>query len=627
MQVFIYRHLFEHDIMRQHNAQLVAANNLEHQYQYVADFLDYFSTMETRNPDEADFFFIPLFLAGWQFINHDPKFLLDAQCPFLDRGNHIIVATGDFGQRAISPHEMKSNPDRAYRDRYPWLDERFILLALESTDQLFPRDIAFLPYQISPVAPVTAQRDIFLSFMGHMTQKWLEPHHMRGGRLIEFRQGNADPSIVIGTPEEVRTALGGPFSYHEVMARSVFTLCPAGYGRWTFRLPEALQCGSIPVLLSDGYVLPFGDEIDWSRYVIAIPERDLDRVPDLLGEIPIRRILEMQNEIRRNRPLFEKAFTLQATGRRLERLAEEDRKDPANGAIRRMRGPSQMHIICIDVTNKCDLACSNCTRLLENQDHFWEMSAENFRLALRSLKDFPGIIAMIGGNPCMHSRFADLCQVFVEEIPNQRQRGLWSNNIFKHRELIEQTFGGLNLNPHDNVRATQPLKDLYKKMVVEGGFNGAYHEGGSDHSPILTAVKDFFPPAEMWEKISNCDVNREWSATIVQNKGELRAYFCEVAASFDLARGEDHGIPVTEGWWLRSIRDFSPQVKHFCPGCGVPARFKGHRDSAEIDTYSISNADLAKKSALKKKRAIVLMESEELEAAGHKFTKYSENAV
>jgi hypothetical protein len=38
----------------------------------------------------------------------------------------------------------------------------------------------------------------------------------------------------------------------------------------------------------------------------------------------------------------------------------------ADLAIPKMRGPNQMHIICIDVTNKCDLACSNCTRLLEN---------------------------------------------------------------------------------------------------------------------------------------------------------------------------------------------------------------------------------------------------------------------
>lgn len=73
--------------------------------------------------------------------------------------------------------------------------------------------------------------------------------------------------------------------------------------------------------------------------------------------------------------------------------------------------------------------------------------------------------------------------------------------------------------------------------------------GHSHHAPLLTAMRDLYPdPLEMWDIIPSCDINQQWSATIVQNKGELRAYFCEVAASFDLARQEDHGYPVTDGW-------------------------------------------------------------------------------
>lgn len=70
----------------------------------------------------------------------------------------------------------------------------------------------------------------------------------------------------------------------------------------------------------------------------------------------------------------------------------------------------------------------------------------------------------------------------------------------------------------------------------------------------------------MWNAIAACDINLNWSASIVENNGQLRAYFCEVAASFDLARGSDHGAPLTPGWWRQSITDFAGQVKHFCPG-------------------------------------------------------------
>ena len=67
----------------------------------------------------------------------------------------------------------------------------------------------------------------------------------------------------------------------------------------------------------------------------------------------------------------------------------------------------------------------------------------------------------------------------------------------------------------------------------------------------------------MWELISECDVNKNWSASIVQNKGKLRGYFYEVAASFDLARHQDHGIEITENWWKNDIDYFSDQIEHF----------------------------------------------------------------
>ncbi len=55
----------------------------------------------------------------------------------------------------------------------------------------------------------------------------------------------------------------------------------------------------------------------------------------------------------------------------------------------------------------------------------------------------------------------------------------------------------------------------------------------------------------MWERIGRCDVNQMWSASIVEVRGILKAYFCEIAAAFDLARGGQHGMDVAPGWWKR----------------------------------------------------------------------------
>lgn len=291
----------------------------------------------------------------------------------------------------------------------------------------------------------------------------------------------------------------------------------------------------------------------------------------------------------------------------------------AKNAITKMRPPKDMIIICVDVTNKCDLACSNCTRLLENQDTFWDMTLENFRLAVRSLKNFPGIIAMIGGNPCMHPQFASLCEIFVEEIPNKTKRGLWTNNFFKHKELAEQTFGFFNLNTHGNTRAVKSLAHMKDRDRV------VYYEGHSEHSPLLTAIKDLYSEKEMWERIPECDINKNWSASIIQNQGKLRYYFCEVAASFDLARNEDHGFELTDDWWNRDIYHFVKQICHFCPGCGIAVKFAGTMDFDETDLYTYSNADIALKGRKKKGKIIEIKAITDQPFITHKVTDYGQN--
>ena len=288
-------------------------------------------------------------------------------------------------------------------------------------------------------------------------------------------------------------------------------------------------------------------------------------------------------------------------------------------AISKMKSPASMQIICIDITNKCDLACSNCTRLLENQDDYWDMSLENFRLACKSLSGFKGTIAIIGGNPCMHRDFEKICEIFEQEIPEKKQRGLWSNNIFKHEKIITKVFGGFNLNAHGSSRGIRSLKKLYKSVK-----KGNLYLNHSHHSPLLTAVSDLYSEEEMWKKISQCDINQEWSATLIENKGILKAYFCEVAASFDLANGLDRGMEPYPGWWNQPIFNFTNQIRSFCPSCGVPARLKGHYDFEEIDTYSDSNKHLADKS-LKKGRKVIRLNPEKIEVIDYKITEYTDS--
>ena len=103
------------------------------------------------------------------------------------------------------------------------------------------------------------------------------------------------------------------------MKSSILTLCPAGYGRWTFRLIEAIQNESIPILLSDGYVLPFSDQINWNEYIYKINEKDMHEIEEIVSKISIGDVYRKLGNIKRDKHLFKKDNVLSLTRQALMR--------------------------------------------------------------------------------------------------------------------------------------------------------------------------------------------------------------------------------------------------------------------------------------------------------------------
>lgn len=244
-------------------------------------------------------------------------------------------------------------------------------------------------------------------------------------------------------------------------------------------------------------------------------------------------------------------------------------------------------IIQIVITTACDRECSNCTQLLAWRTDYKFMTLECAREAFESLKDWPGIVALFGGNPCVHPQFPEICRI-MSEIIKPEQRGLWSNNLFKHGHVAKETFGRArmnNLNAHGDPEAFRNMSQWFGNRVIpESGTKQ------SMHAPILIDPKDFGVTAEEWVRLrEGCDINQDWSGAIVQRSGKPYAYFCEVAAALDGIRGENSGVPAIPGWWRQRMPTFEHQVKNCCDrGCGYPLRAKGAFDTDEVQHLSRS---------------------------------------
>ena len=238
--------------------------------------------------------------------------------------------------------------------------------------------------------------------------------------------------------------------------------------------------------------------------------------------------------------------------------------------------------IPVDVTNVCNRACSNCTRLVGHAPTFC-MSVEQFAEAMEAVKDFPEesppskaanikLIGIIGGEPLLHPRFQDLLHVMAEKIPNRAHRGLWTGLNWqktKHAEIIRETFVEqyIHNNRHDLQR--------------------------SRHSPILVASSDAIAdPVERAAVIDDCWLQRQWCGTITP-KG---FFFCEVAGALDWVFGGPGGLPVTPGCWRRPLSDYQKQIDRWCQRCGMALNLKGRYASEERDDVSESNLKLLRDS-------------------------------
>jgi hypothetical protein len=299
----------------------------------------------------------------------------------------------------------------------------------------------------------------------------------------------------------------------------------------------------------------------------------------------------------------------------------------------RRPGKYRQGVIQVWVTRACDKACFGCTQGSNLAGKPVMITLDNFEAAVQSLVGYFGVVGVFGGNPAMHPQFEELCSILASYIPFQ-QRGLWCNNPLGKGRIMRRTFNPAvsNLNVHLDHKAFMEFRRDWPECALRRDWPVGLHQD-SRHSPPYVAMKDVlrtacpdcgglgddnvkhefnpclrcggtgqvYDEAKAWDLISGCDINRHWSAMIGQFRGQVRAWFCEIAGAQAMLHqyepdypdtGIDptgvyagweshptHGVHDDMKWWELPMQSFRHQVRHHCHSCGIPLR--GHGELAQ----------------------------------------------
>lgn len=126
----------------------------------------------------------------------------------------------------------------------------------------------------------TGGKKIFANFVGsrtHPIRNYADKLHDTSGYYISFTNHDIE-------------------SYCRIMHESMFTLCFRGYGLNSFRIAEAIQYGSIPVYISDEFVLPY--DVNFEYYGVLIHEKDAHRIDEILQSIEPYEVVKMQERLK-----------------------------------------------------------------------------------------------------------------------------------------------------------------------------------------------------------------------------------------------------------------------------------------------------------------------------------------
>ncbi|CAL5205220.1 unnamed protein product [Lathyrus oleraceus] len=91
----------------------------------------------------------------------------------------------------------------------------------------------------------------------------------------------------------------GNRNYIQYMKSSRYCICPKGYEVNSPRVVEAIVYECVPVIISDNFVPPFFEVLNWESFAVFVLEKDIPNLKSILVSIPKERYLEMQMRVKK----------------------------------------------------------------------------------------------------------------------------------------------------------------------------------------------------------------------------------------------------------------------------------------------------------------------------------------
>lgn len=108
--------------------------------------------------------------------------------------------------------------------------------------------------------------------------------------LNHWKNKDSDLQIYESLPKHV--------NYETMMKSSRFCICPSGYEVASPRIVEAILAECVPVLISEYYVVPFSDALDWKSFSVSIRVKDIPELKNILASVSWSHYTRMRRRVK-----------------------------------------------------------------------------------------------------------------------------------------------------------------------------------------------------------------------------------------------------------------------------------------------------------------------------------------